>query len=76
MVEKTVMLSSFGKLKDFVATVSSLDYDVTAASGNKTANAKNITELFAFDLTKPVTVIADTKSVAIFSNKIKLFSVD
>ena len=76
MVEKTVMLSSFQKVKDFVAVMEGLNYSVTAASGSKTANAKNITELFSFDLTKPVTVIADTASVAMFSKLVKPFSID
>lgn len=71
MVEKTVMLSNFQKLKRFVADMETLSYDVTAVFGKKEANAKMIEELFVFDLTKPITVIADTTSVAAFSKIIK-----
>lgn len=76
MVEKTVLLSNFQKLKRFVADANTLSYEVKAVSGKKTANAKVITELFSFDLTKPVTVIADTTSVASFSKVIKPYSID
>lgn len=76
MVEKSVLLSNFGKLKNFVEEMNSLSYDVTAVSGGKTVNAKVIEELFAFDLTRPVTVIADTTAVGAFSKMIKPFEID
>ena len=76
MVEKTVLLSNFTTLKEFVETVLPLEFDVRAVSGGKQVNAKVITELFSFDLTKPVTVIADTTSIAAFTKLIKPFSID
>ncbi len=76
MVEKTVLLSNFGKLKNFVAEMNTLDFDVSAVSGGKTVNAKAIEELFAFDLTRPITVIADTTAVGAFTKIVKPFEID
>lgn len=71
MIEKTIMLSDFTRVKTFVSLANSLPYDISLVSGRKKVNGKSIIGIFSLDLTKPVTVIADTDSIAAFSRKIE-----
>ena len=74
MFEKTVLLSNFTKVKSFVALASSLPYEVSLVEGKKRVDAKSMVGIFSLDLTKPLTVIADTDSVAILSKKLEPFA--
>lgn len=75
MFEKTVVLSEIGKVRSFVALCNTFSYDIWLVSGKKKVNAKSIIGIFSLDLTKPVTVIADTEQIAAISRKLEPFGI-
>lgn len=74
MFEKTIMLSSFDKVRAFVAFANTLPYEISLVSGKKKVNAKSIVGIFSLDLTKPVTVVANTDTIAALARKLEPYS--
>lgn len=70
MYEKTVLLSNFASVKKFTEIAKSKDYDIELVSGKKSVDAKDINNLFAFDLTKPLVMVAHTDSPAELARQI------
>ena len=60
MITVQVLLNNIDSVNRFVAKVGEKDYDVDLASGKYLVNAKSIMGVLSLDLTKPVTVQAET----------------
>lgn len=60
MLTLQVLLNNIENVNRFVAKVSEKDYDVDLVSGKYLVNAKSIMGVLSLDLTKPVTVNAET----------------
>ena len=73
MFEKVLVLDTIDRVRDFVDIASSKDYDITVQSGKYIVNAKSIMGVFSLDLTKPVTMRADCKTMAELARQIKPF---
>ncbi len=71
MFEKTVILSRFNDVKDFVDIASSKEYDIELLSGKYIVNAKSIMGVFSLDLTKPLIMRAHCDSTAELTKQIK-----
>ncbi len=74
MFEKTVLLSNFTSVKNFVEIAASKDYDIELVSKDLTVDAKNIENLFKLDLTKPLVMVAHCDSAAELSRQIAPYS--
>lgn len=74
MFEKTIVLSSYDKVRSFVALANTLPYDIELVSGKKKVNGKSIVGIFSLDLTKPLTVVAHTDSIAVISRKLQPYA--
>ncbi len=72
MFEQTVSLANYNKLKTFAALVEQKDFEISLSAGGKSANAKDINEIFKLDLTKPVLIVAKTDSPAAFLRELKV----
>lgn len=55
-----VLLNNIESVNRFVAKMSEKDYDVDLVSGKYLVNAKSMMGVLSLDLTKPVTVNAET----------------
>ena len=60
MLTLQVLLNNIENVNRFVAKVSEKDYDVDLVSGKYLVNAKSMMGVLSLDLTKPVTVNAET----------------
>ena len=60
MITVQVLLNNIDSVNRFVAKVGEKDYDVDLASGKYLVNAKSMMGVLSLDLTKPVTVQAET----------------
>ncbi len=60
MLTVQILLNNIDSVNRFVAKMSEKDYDVDLASGKYLVNAKSMMGVLSLDLTKPVTVTADT----------------
>ena len=56
MRQISVMLHTINDVKEFVSTVSLVDYDVDLISGRYAVDAKSIIGIFSLDLGKPLKV--------------------
>lgn len=61
MLTVQVLLNNIDSVNRFVAKMSEKDYDVDLASGKYLVNAKSMMGVLSLDLTKPVTVNAETE---------------
>ncbi len=61
MVTAELMLDNMEKVKEFAALAGSKDYDIDLISGKYVVNGKSIMGIFSLDLTKPVTMAAQTE---------------
>ena len=59
---KTVQISlnSIDKVKSFVKTIASFDFDFDLVSGRYVIDAKSIMGIFSLDLSKPITLNVHT----------------
>ncbi len=60
MITVQVLLNNIENVNKFVAKMSEKDYDVDLSSGKYLVNAKSMMGVLSLDLTKPVTVTAET----------------
>lgn len=60
MLTVQVLLNNIESVNRFVAKMSEKDYDVDLVSGKYLVNAKSMMGVLSLDLTKPVTVNAET----------------
>lgn len=64
MITVQVLLNNIENVNAFVAKMSEKDYDVDLSSGKYLVNAKSMMGVLSLDLTKPVTVTAETDDAA------------
>lgn len=60
MIIVQVLLNNIDNVNQFVAKMSEKSYDVDLVSGKYLVNAKSMMGVLSLDLTKPVTVNAET----------------
>ncbi len=60
MITTLVLLNNIENVNHFVAKMSEKDYDIDLSSGKYLVNGKSMMGVLSLDLTKPVTVIAET----------------
>lgn len=60
MITAQVLLNNIENVNRFVAKMSEKDYDIDLSSGKYLVNAKSMMGVLSIDLTKPVTVTAET----------------
>ncbi|MBR4762024.1 MAG: HPr family phosphocarrier protein [Clostridia bacterium] len=73
MVEKTLIFKDFGSIKRFVEIADSKPYDIELSYGKKTVNAKDISQVFSLDLTKPIVCVAHCENPGEFLMQIRKF---
>ncbi len=73
MIEKTVILSNFSKMKNFVSLAASLPYKVELVGGKKRVDAEVMAQVMTLDLTRPLVAIAHTDSAAAFTRAVAEF---
>ena len=71
MLEKKLVLDCYDKVVAFVELSETKDYEITLREGDKTVNAKQISEVFKLDLTKPVYMTAKCEMVAEFAKQLQ-----
>lgn len=75
MIEKNIMLSTINNVKKFVNIVTKYDFDVDLVSGRYAIDAKSIMGIFSLDLSKAITLKAETDGNAGFEAEISEFEV-
>ncbi len=60
MITAQVLLNNIENVNLFVAKMSQKDYDVDLSSGKYLVNGKSMMGVLSLDLTKPVTITAET----------------
>lgn len=73
MLNKILLLDTIGSVREFVDIANTKDYDIVLKSGGKVADAKSIMSVFGLDLTKPVEMVAECKTVFELSRQIEKF---
>ncbi len=73
MLNKILLLDTIDKVREFVDIANSKDYKITLKSGRIVVDAKSIMSVFSLDLTKPVEMAAECKSVFELSRQIGKF---
>lgn len=63
MISVQVILNNIESVNRFVAKMSEKDYDVDLVSGKYLVNAKSMMGVLSLDLTRPVTVNAETDDI-------------
>lgn len=79
MATKNIRLFSINDVKEFVNAACNADFDIDLISGRYTVDAKSIMGIFSLDLSKPITVAANTDDGAkaeAFFDGIKKFIVE
>lgn len=79
MTTKNIRLFSINDVKEFVNAACNADFDIDLISGRYTVDAKSIMGIFSLDLSKPITVAANTDDAAkaeTFFGVIKKFIVE
>ena len=79
MTTKNIRLFSINDVKEFVNAACNADFDIDLISGRYTVDAKSIMGIFSLDLSKPITVSANTDDTAkaeAFFDVIKKFIVE
>ncbi len=71
MQETKITLKDIRAVRDFVAEVVLLDYEVDLIQGRYTVDAKSIMGIFALDTLSPITVVAHTNNAEAFFERIK-----
>ena len=56
----TIQLSTINDAKKFVAIVTGYDFDIDLISGRYVVDAKSIMGIFSMDISKPITLVAQT----------------
>ncbi len=75
MLTKILLLDTIDSVREFVDIANSKDYEITLKSGDTVVNAKSIMSVFTLDLTKPVEMTAECKTVFELSRQIQKFAV-
>ncbi len=73
MLEKTLLLDNIDKVREFVDIATSKEYKITLKSDKFIVDAKSIMAVFSLDLTKPVKMQADCKTVIDLTRQIEKF---
>lgn len=73
MVERTLLLDKIENVKIFAQFALMQEYKITLSQGEKTANAKNIMNIFKLDLTRPVKMLAECDEKEDFVRAIEKF---
>lgn len=73
MLVKILLLDTIDSVREFVDIANTKDYKITLKSGNTVVNAKSIMSVFGLDLTRPVEMTADCKTVFELSRQIEKF---
>ncbi len=73
MIEKTLLLDNIDKVREFVDIATSKEYNITLKSDKFIVDAKSIMAVFSLDLTKPVKMQADCKTVIDLTRQIEKF---
>ena len=73
MIEKTIKLSDFAAVKEFVEIANSKDYDIELMHGKYVINAKSIMGVFSLDLTKPMVMVAHCENSGMLLKQIQKF---
>lgn len=71
MLEKKLLLDSLDKVRSFVALANTKEYEITLSEGENSVNAKQISQVFKLDLTKPVHMKAGCEMVAEFTRQLQ-----
>lgn len=71
MLEKMLLLETIDQVRLLSSIAAGKEYEITLTGAGGTANAKEISEIFRLDLTKPVMMHADCNMVAELSRQIK-----
>ncbi|MBR6565149.1 MAG: HPr family phosphocarrier protein [Clostridia bacterium] len=73
MLNKILLLDTIDNVREFVDIANSKDYRILLKSGDKVVDGKSIMSVFGLDLTKPVEMTADCKTVFELSRQIEKF---
>lgn len=73
MLNKILLLDTIDYVREFVDIANSKDYRILLKSGDKVVDGKSIMSVFSLDLTKPVEMTADCKTVFELSRQIEKF---
>ncbi len=73
MLCKTLLLDTIDKVREFVDIANTKDFKIILKSGDTVVDGKSIISVFSFDLTKPIVMEADCKTVFEFSRQIDKF---
>ena len=71
----TIQLSTISDAKKFVSLVSRYDYDIDLISGRYVVDAKSIMGIFSMDISKPITMVAQTDNADALMEDISEFIV-
>lgn len=71
----TIQLSTISDAKKFVSIVSRYDYDIDLISGRYVVDAKSIMGIFSMDISKPITMVAQTDNADALMEDISEFIV-
>ena len=71
----TIQLSTISDAKKFVNIVSRYDYDIDLISGRYVVDAKSIMGIFSMDISKPITMVAQTDNADALMEDISEFIV-
>ncbi len=73
MLVKTLLLDTIDNVREFVDLANTKDYKILLKSDDKIVDAKSIMSVFSLDLTKPVEMEADCKTVFEFAKQVNKF---
>ena len=73
MITKLLLLDTIDLVREFVDIANEKDFSITLKAGDIAVDGKSIMSVFGLDLTKPVTMEADTKSAFTFLKQIDKF---
>ena len=73
MYQVSIRLSTIEAIRNFVAAVLTLDYDIDLCSGRYCIDAKSIMGIFSLDLMSPIQLTAHTDDPSELIEKIKPF---
>ncbi len=73
MLNKILLLDTIDCVREFVDIANTKDYKIFLKSGDKVVDGKSIMSVFSLDLTKPVEMTADCKTVFELSRQIEKF---
>ncbi len=73
MISALLLLDTIDLVREFVDIANTKDFSIILKSGNVVVDGKSIMSIFGLDLTRPITMEADTKSGFTFLKQIDKF---